>query len=124
CGSVFIMASYPERALAVLVATLGRQIEVLVVDAEGVDAAREGRIRAEDLALLVLEEDAHALALRGEGILLDEVVERLFLLHFLGREGDVEVPVEIVAVRRIPLEAPAHAPVIRRDLGVGRARDG
>src|SRR5438270_5183183 len=70
CGSVLIVAPDPKRALAVLVATLGRQVEVLVVDAEGVDAAREGRIRAEDLALLVLEEDAHALALRGEGILL------------------------------------------------------
>src|SRR6478609_7315904 len=86
CGSVFVMASYPEGAFAVLVAALRREVEILVVDAERVDAACEGRVRAEDLALFP-QEHAHPLTLGGERILLDEVVERFLLLHLFGREG-------------------------------------
>ena len=37
--------------------------------------------------------------------------------------GDVEVVVEIAARRRVPREAPAHAPLVRRELRERRARD-
>src|SRR5438094_871656 len=123
CGSlvIFIMAAHPGLRISFrLVAPFRHDVEVLVVDAERIDAARVGRVGAEQLALRVLEEHAHALALFNEGILLDEVVERLLALHFRGREGDVEVEVEVAARGREPLEAPAHALVISGEIGIRR----
>src|SRR5438105_1391676 len=124
CGSlaIFIMAAHPVGTAATLVAALRHDVEVLIVDAEGIDAARIRRVGAEQLALRVLEEHAHALALGDAWILHDEVVEGFLALHFLGGEGDVEIEVEVAAEGREPLEAPAHAPVIGGELGVRRVR--
>src|SRR5215831_12280876 len=80
-SSVFVMAPDPERSAAALVAALGDDVEVLVVEVERLDAARESRVGAEHAPLRVLREHAHALALRGVGVLQLEVVERLLLLH-------------------------------------------
>src|SRR4029078_7768695 len=52
CGSlVFIVAAHPGGPAPALVAPLGHYVEVLVVDVEGLDAARVGRIGAEHPAL-------------------------------------------------------------------------
>src|SRR5262245_32540746 len=83
-SSVFVMTPDPERSAAALVAALGHDVEVLVVEVERLDAARESRVGAIHLALRVLREHAHALALGGVGVLQLEVVERFLLLHFLG----------------------------------------
>src|SRR5205823_12440376 len=102
CGSlaIFIMATHPIRAAAALVAALRHDVEVLIVDAEGIDAARIRRVGAEQLALRILEEHAHALALGDAWILHDEVVEGFLALHFLGLEGRVEIKVEVAAEGR------------------------
>src|SRR5207248_2087989 len=124
CGSlaIFIMAAHPVGTAAALVAALRHDVEVLVVDTEGIDAARVRRVGAEQLALRILAEDAHALALGHARILHDEVLEGFLALHFLGLEGHVEIEVEVAAEGREPLEAPAHALVIGGELGVRRLR--
>src|SRR5215831_647577 len=85
-ASILVVAPHPERPAAALVASLGHDVEVLVVEVERLDAAREGRIGAEYAALRVLREHAHALALGGIRVLQLEVVERLLPLHLLGSE--------------------------------------
>ena len=52
------------------------------------------------------------------------VVVELTFGHFFRREADAEVVVEIAAVRRHPLELPAHALAKALDVGQWCARDG
>src|SRR6185312_10016270 len=54
----------------------------------------------------------------GHLIIVFDLAARLFL----GRERDVEVVVEVVAVGRHPFELPAHAFLVGLDFGEGRAR--
>src|SRR5438132_12884155 len=59
CGSlvIFIMAAHPGLRISFrLVAAFRHDVEVLVGDAERIDAARVGRVASEHLALGVLEE--------------------------------------------------------------------
>jgi hypothetical protein len=59
----------------------------------------------EDLARLVLEEDAGARHFIAHVVHVGKIVERLAALLVLLGEGDVVVEVEIAAERRHPLES-------------------
>ena len=122
---VLVMMADPVRQVAAgrLVAALGGDVEESVDRADVFGTAGEHRISMEDLAGLVLGEDAESGQFVAHIGLLFEIVECLAAgLVGLG-EGDVVVEVEVVAVRRHPLEGPAHALVEGRDLRAGRARD-
>src|SRR2546423_5647004 len=93
-----------------LVAALGREVQHVVRAHHHLHAAPVGRVGVKDIARVVFVEDADAWPfLRCEGPLAVVVVE-LALGHFLRREGDAEVAVEVGAMRGHPLELPAHAP--------------
>ena len=75
----------------------------------------------EYLAVRAVDEHAHPRRLRRPEPAGLVVVERRLLL--LGREGDVVVAVEVVAIRRHPLEAPAHTLPVALQFLKRRARD-
>src|SRR5215218_1274390 len=77
-----------------LVAALGRHVENAVGAEKRFTAAAEAREGVEDLAVLVLVEDAVAREVRYAGIDLPEIVEGLLVGKLLGREGDIEIVVE------------------------------
>src|SRR5438132_8969150 len=136
---VLVMAAPPDAGF---VASLRRPVEPLIHPPEPVEAARVRRIRVVDPAVLERER-AHARrlpeervqvgadALRdlrdrtvfrnvgalpqvtGLEVVLDDGALSLLLLGI----RDPEVVVEVVVVRRGPREVPAHAPLVRLDVG-------
>src|SRR5262249_27795381 len=83
---IFIMPPNPVWAFVALVAALGHQVEILIINVHHVDATRVGRIGVEYGAGPVLVEHTYSLALRDPWVLLHEVVERLLIGQFLRRE--------------------------------------
>src|SRR5580704_1512175 len=82
----------------------------------------------EDVAAFILQENAETWKLFAYvstvGRDRSEVVVDLPLVDLLLRERDVEVEVEIAAEGRDPFEVPAHARLVRENLGERCARDG
>ena len=88
----------------------------MVSAVQHVQAALVARVGVENFPVVVLVEHADPGTLvAGKGHHL-VVVIHLLLLHLFRREGDVIVPVEVVAVGRHPLEAPAHASFVGLEL--------
>src|SRR5262245_26646590 len=84
-------------------------------------AAPVGGVRVEDLARVVLEEDAVAGEILKTRLDVAEVVVAAPGRDLLGREGDVEVVVEVRAVGRDPAKAPSHPRAHGLDLADGGA---
>ena len=99
---------------------LGVRSSILIGAHHHLDAAPVGRIGVEDLARLVLHEYADARQLLVEGRCRRNC-SRPALVHLLRREAHAEIMVEVVAVRRHPIELPAHAPAEALDFGQRRA---
>src|SRR5262245_32161328 len=94
-----------------LVSPFRRHVEISVDTKELFAAAAIGRVGMEDLAAVVLVENAITGEIFDPGRPFrrsSEIVESAAGSNLLGREGDVEVVVEIAAVRRNPGEAPPH----------------
>src|SRR5262245_15228288 len=106
----------------VLVPSLRRHVEVVVGAEELLAAAPVGGVRVEDLARVVLEEDAVAGEILKTRLDVAEVVVAAPGRDLLGREGDVEVVVEVRAVGRDPAKAPSHPRAHGLDLVDGGAR--
>src|SRR6266705_3290072 len=109
----------------VLIAPLRHHVENPVNPEELLAAAAESRIGMEDLAGLVLEEDAIAREIfqfcRPFRRFL-VIVERTTGSNLLAREGDVEVVVKIRVVGRYPGEFPPHTLAHNLDLHDWRPR--
>src|SRR6266496_4989459 len=110
----------------VLIAPLRHHVENPVNPEELLAAATESRIGVEDLAGLVLKEDAIAREIFQfccpfRCFLV--IVESATGSNLLAREGDVEVVVKIRVVGRDPGEFPPHTLAHNLDLLDGRARD-
>ena len=105
-------------------AALGNEVEVVVRRVHHVDPAPEGRVRAKNGAALVLREHADAGHVRIGVLELGEVVGGVAAGQGVGFERDLEVVVEIGALRGYPLESPAEALGKGLQLGERRARDG
>src|SRR6266540_3542641 len=65
---VLVAAAHPVRSSVALVASLGNQIQVVVVDIKLVVASVVARVGVEHRAVLVLVEDAVAFAFAGPGV--------------------------------------------------------
>src|SRR5436190_153981 len=107
---IFAATPHPIHQIVVwssLVATLRRQIENHVRGYQILGAARVTGIGVEDLTGLVLVEHAEAGQLVHSALGHSIIVVDLALRQFLSSEGHVIVVVEITAVGRHPIEAPA-----------------
>src|SRR5262245_20600811 len=104
-------------------ASLRREVENDISAEQFLSATCIGRIRVEYLSGLILVEDADA------GKFIDRGVDQLVIVVHLTpsevflRERDMVVKVEVAAIGRHPLEAPAHAFLERFDLCQRCSRD-
>ena len=96
-----------EVAIDGFVASLWCNVKEGVAAEEHLAAARKGRIGVEDLAKLVPVEHAAARHFVDYAGAIPIVVVRLAVGDLLRCERHVEVEVEVVAVRRHPLDRPA-----------------
>ena len=119
---VFVAATDPEWPASALVAALGHNIQVVIVDVEEFVAAYVAGIGVENAAALIPVEDAMPFPIRRPGILDCEIEESLACFDFFGREGRLEVKIEIGFSRGHPLETPAHAFLVGGELLVRGAR--
>ena len=104
---VLIVDLHPVHPAA-FVASLGREVDEVVRTDQQVQAALVGRIRPEDLSLVVLVELAQTGLLFAPLRLHFEVVEYVALLEILRFERDTEIVVERRAVRSEPPDGPSH----------------
>ena len=120
-----IVVANPVREVAVdgFVASFRRDVKEGVAAQEHLAATRERRVGVEDLAGFVLVEHAAARHFVDHLGAVAVVVGGLAGGDLLGRERHVEVVVEVIAVRRHPFDAPAHALPERLGLRQWRARD-
>ncbi len=70
----------------------------------------------EDVAIVVLVEEAGTGCFVSRKLRHPVVVIHLTLLHFVGRERNVEIPIEIRLEGGDPLEGPAHALLVGIDI--------
>src|ERR1700674_1712694 len=106
---------------ATLIATLGHEVEEVVGADHDVEAPRVSRVGVKDGAGIVAVEHAGARPFVAREIRPLEVVYHFALRLLLRRKRDVIVAIEVVAIRRHPLEAPTHALLEGFDLGQRRA---
>src|SRR6185295_1919354 len=120
---VLVVPAYPGHRVgqALLVAALGYQVEQVIGAVQHVQPARIAGVGVEYLAVRAFDEHADPRRLRRPEPAGLVVVDRRLLL--LGREGDVVVAVEVVAIGRHPLEAPAHTFPVALQFLKRRARD-
>eukprot|EP01136_Pigoraptor_vietnamica_P030119 Opistho-1_new@88919 len=125
CRRVAVVVAHPLHLVGhvALVAAPGREVQQVVGAHHHLHAAPVGRVGVEDVARVVLEKGADARRLLDrEGAHRVVVVDLAARLH-LRRKADVEVVVEVAAVRGQPGKAPAHALAETLDAGQRRARD-
>jgi len=120
---VFIMMPHPIHDL-VFIAALGREVEVVVGADEDVEAAGVGGVGVEDVAGFVAIEDAQAGKFAFGGVGFFVVVGGCSGSDVFGFEADAEVVVEVAALRRDPVEGPAHAAFEGLEFGEGGSGDG
>src|SRR5919108_4885724 len=125
-ASILIVPAYPlhREAEAVLIAAFGHKVEELVGTIDHVNAPPVARISVEHLASLVLVEDTDSRFVRCINRPNCIVVVRLAPGDLFGRERHVIVEIELASIGRDPWEAPAHALLVRFDLGQRSARNG
>jgi hypothetical protein len=93
----------------VFVAAFGGEVEEVVGGVEEVNAAFVRGVCVEDMAAGIAVKGADAFAFADIEAVGGVVVDGGVVFVLFGREGDVEVVIEITAVGRIPVEFPAHA---------------
>lgn len=117
------MMPHPIHDL-VFIAALGRQVEVVVGADQDVEATGIGGVGVEDVAGFVAIEDAQAWEFAFGGVGFFVVVGGYSGGGVFGFKADTEVIVEVAALRRDPVEGPAHAAFERLEFGEGGAGDG
>src|SRR5260370_33152163 len=105
----------------VLIAAFGNKIEVVVCVDNIFGPASVGGISVEEVARLVLIEDADSGCFRTGEFDEIEVVLYLAFCHFPWCEGSAVVVVEVGPERRDPGKSPAHALLEWLDFGQGRS---
>ena len=121
---IFVVTLHPSMIWR-LVPAFRREIEEVVdADARMSPTARVRRIGVEDVAAVVLVEDADAGQLVEAVLLVDPfiVVVELARRQVLLGEGHVVVEVEIASVGRNEIELPAHALLVGFEVGELPAR--
>src|SRR5256885_5078199 len=122
---VSVVVAHPglREFQAVLVPTLGGQVEVVVGGVQHVDSPRVRGVSVKNGAARVPVEHADALPVAHADVEFRKVVERRSAFDFLRSERRLVVVVEIVLPGGDPFEPPAHAFLERLELGERRARD-
>src|SRR5580704_10967924 len=108
---VFVVVAEPGHFVleAVFVAAFGSEVHPVVGADLEISSACVAGIGVEDVARLVLVEDAGARTFFTRELLHGVVVIDYVLGQFLFRRRDLIVVVEVAAKGRYPVEAPAHA---------------
>src|ERR1700731_1835166 len=104
---------------SLFVAAFGHEVEIVVSVHRRLGAACVSGVGVEDFSVLVLVKHADSGRFRTGECPQIEVIVHLALGEFLLGERHMIVSVEIVAVRRHPVEAPAHAFLNAAILGYG-----
>src|SRR5438093_13433745 len=106
---------------AIFITAFWNKVEIVVGVDRALTSAGIGGIRVEDVAIIVLVEDADARSFRAGKFRDREVVFHFAFANLLGREGGLVIEVEVRVVGRDPTELPAHSLFEAFDLGYRRA---
>src|SRR5471032_3325128 len=106
---VAVVMAHPRLRRAALVASLRSEVDVVIRGVRHVDAAGVGRVGVKDRALLVLVEDTGPFTVRHPRTEARIVEELRAAFELLRSERHAVVVIEVVVVRREPLEAPSHS---------------
>src|SRR5689334_14540970 len=80
---VFVVPLHPERTASAFVPSTRRQVQILIVGHQDLDAASVGGVGVVDAAIVRANEDADRFSIGGARILHGVVEERLLRPHLL-----------------------------------------